>query len=353
MPDGGDVLNTLTDVGGSAAAGAGLGAAGAAISGGDVGKGALIGGATGGVAGGISDVVGGPGTVFGQNFGSGGADVPTGTAVSTGTGAPVADLAASSGGAGVSAAGVAPPAGAGGGMADLTQLDSSGSFASPAGAPGDVGAAPITAASGDAASVPFGSDQVPTQALAGKPDASSGGTFSDILGKVKANPGAVVSGAGLLTNLIRGNQPPAGSTNLTNQANQFSAQGQQLSSYINTGTLPPGAQAGIDQAVKSMQAGIRAKYAANGIPPNSTMEQQELNNVTLQAQAQAFQIANQLLSQGISESGLASGIYENLIKVNEQQNADTGNAIANFAAALGGSGRSGKAITGRDINISY
>jgi hypothetical protein len=47
-------------------------------------------------------------------------------------------------------------------------------------------------------------------------------------------------------------------------------------------------------------------------------------------------ILQKLLTTGISETGLADQLYESLVKIDQTQTANTGKAIANFAAALGG-----------------
>ena len=94
-------------------------------------------------------------------------------------------------------------------------------------------------------------------------------------------------------------------------------------------------QTSIDTATKSAQAAIRSKYASMGMS-GSTAEQQELNQITETASTQGFQIADTLLQQGISETQLSSELYQSIINVSMQQNAQTGSAIANLASALSG-----------------
>lgn len=157
---------------------------------------------------------------------------------------------------------------------------------------------------------------------------------------IAKNPGALLSGGGLAYNLLAGNKLPAGYNQLKSQAEQLGAQGSQLASYLQSGQLPPGAQASLSQATESAKAAIRSKYAQLGMS-GSTAEQQELNNIDLQAQAQGFNIAANLLSQGVNETGLSANIYNNLLGINQKEQEATGNAISNFASALGGYGNSG------------
>ena len=60
------------------------------------------------------------------------------------------------------------------------------------------------------------------------------------------------------------------------------------------------------------------------------MEAQALQQAQVQAQAQSCKLADQLLQQGISESDLAANIYTQLVGINQQQNAQIGQGIANF-----------------------
>ena len=124
---------------------------------------------------------------------------------------------------------------------------------------------------------------------------------------------------------------------LKSEASQLSRQGGQLQSYLANGTLPPGVQAGITQAADAQKASIRSRYAASG-SSGSSAEAADLAAVDQQAQAQGAQIAMQLLTSGISESGLASGIYENIANQSLQEDKDLGSAFGSLASALSGGG---------------
>lgn len=122
---------------------------------------------------------------------------------------------------------------------------------------------------------------------------------------------------------------------LKGQAQNQAAQGQQLESYLSNGTLPPGAQAYVDQQTAAQKAAIRSEYAANGMS-GTTAETQELNNVDTQATTQMFQIASSLYQSGVTETGASSQLYNLLMNADSANNAQVGSAISNFVSALGG-----------------
>lgn len=128
-------------------------------------------------------------------------------------------------------------------------------------------------------------------------------------------------------------------------AQQFRDQGASLSSYLQNGTLPPGAQAGLDSATASAKAAIRSKYASMGMSGSSS-ELAELNAVDRSAAFQAFQYADKLLQSGIQESGLAGNLYNFLLQHGDAQDKELQQSIADFAAAAAGGGGSGnKGVT--------
>jgi hypothetical protein len=174
--------------------------------------------------------------------------------------------------------------------------------------------------------------------------ASSGGTAaggglsaSSILGGVKSYAPLLASGIGLLSSVKEGNKQPANYGTLEGQAAQLGSQGNQLQSYLTSGTLPPGVQAGLDSAHQSAEATIKSQYASRGMS-GSSAEAQDLANLNATVVAQGAQIPTGLLQQGVSESEFASGIYEQLMNTSIQQDKDLSASIANFAGALGGIG---------------
>jgi hypothetical protein len=124
---------------------------------------------------------------------------------------------------------------------------------------------------------------------------------------------------------------------LSTEAGQLGPQAAQLESYVTNGTLPPGAQAAVDQATQQAVVTVKSRYASMG-QSGSTAEAEAIAGIQQNAAAQGFQIANQLLQSGISESGLASSIYQSILSTSIQQNDATISAISGLAGALGGGG---------------
>lgn len=351
----GDAATTVGDT----LIGAGVGAAGAGLSGANP----LLGAATGGAAGLVSGVAGTSGT-----------PTPTSADTMTPTGTP-ASAASAPGGAsavgGPSVAGLTPtdytvggtPAGApgpsvaGGGLSTPIDYTAGGT---PAGAPGPSVAggglaSPITqsiqAATGGggtvAGSSPLGAGGGTTGGGGGgggaNPISGGSGNIIDQLTKaVGQNPlGLLAATGGLgLAFANQGTTPSVSSstTPLANTANTLATQGTQLGTYLASGTLPPGVQSAIDQATKAGIESIKSRYASMSAT-GSTAEAEDIAALQQNAAAQGATIATNLLQTGINESGLASGIYENLVGISNQQNQQTGTAIANLAAALSGAGR--------------
>lgn len=160
-------------------------------------------------------------------------------------------------------------------------------------------------------------------------------SFGGALDMVKANPGAALSAAALGGTALMGNKPLPGEGALKSEAAQLSSQGTQLQGYLNSGTLPPGMQQGINQASEAAKATIRSKYASMGMS-GSSAEQQELSQVDSRAQAQASEMAQQLLTTGINESGMASELYSNLMGHALQQDQQLSSALASFAGSMAG-----------------
>jgi hypothetical protein len=170
-------------------------------------------------------------------------------------------------------------------------------------------------------------------------------SFSNIGKALSSNAGLLTAGAGLTNDIstaLAG--PPKGTNQLTAQAGQLGAQGQQLEGYLGSGTLPPGVQSGINQATQSAIAAIKSKYASMGLSGSSS-EQSDIAAAETNAQVQGANIAMQLLNQGVSETNLSSQIYEELIKNTMASDANFSSAFTNLASAVGGgSGGGGTTI---------
>lgn len=155
-----------------------------------------------------------------------------------------------------------------------------------------------------------------------------------------SSPSALLAGGGLALDAVKGNQAATGEKALKAEASQLAGQGQKLGSYLESGTLPAGLQQSLNQATNAAKATIRSKYASMGLSGSSS-EQQELQSVDERAQAQGAQQAMQLLQTGISETGMASQLYQALMGESMQNDKDLSSAIASFASAAGGGSGSG------------
>jgi hypothetical protein len=198
----------------------------------------------------------------------------------------------------------------------------------------------------------------------------AGGIFSTIAGGLKT-AAPFIGAAGLGGSLYQGyeqkqaqnaltKQEAANTTNAANiaaQAQSIAAplinQGQTLTSYLSSGTLPPQFQTQVDQTIASQKAGIIQGYAARGMstnPQQNSQLQQDLaavdnsrNTLMTQLESQLstagtnmINTANQLLSQGLAATQLESEIPIQISKLNEQLNKDMMMSISNFAAAMNG-----------------
>ena len=125
--------------------------------------------------------------------------------------------------------------------------------------------------------------------------------------------------------ISQGSAPAAGATNLATSAVN---QGQQLSSFLTNGTLPPGVQANIDQATNAAIQTIKGQYASRGMSGSSS-ELQDINQVKARAVSQGAQIALQLTQQGLGFEQLGATLYNSLI--------GQSNSLLNTGASLTGS----------------
>ena len=157
-----------------------------------------------------------------------------------------------------------------------------------------------------------------------------GGKTLDYLAK---NPSLLLSGAGLLGNMLMGQQPPKYQKQLSAEAQNMQAQGQQLASYLASGNLPPGVQAQLNSAHEAAIASVRSQHANRGTS-GSSMEAQDLQRINEAVVSQGASIATQLLQAGISEQQMAVGIYNNLMNSSLAQDQRMSQAISGFTNAL-------------------
>ena len=162
------------------------------------------------------------------------------------------------------------------------------------------------------------------------------------INSVTKNPLGIAAAGGLLGyDLLKGNPTDPNQKVLQQEAGQLSAQGQQLQSYLTSGTLPPALKAQLDQATKAEKARIVAGYGSRGQstdPNQNSALAQELNAVDTNAVAAMASAQIQMLNTGLQETGLSTQLYETLVKLDSAQNDQLMKAISSFAAALGGGG---------------
>lgn len=350
-----DSATGLGAVGSDVLIGGGAGALGSALTGGNVATGALGGAAAGGIAGlstpsgaaagsptsGGASAIGSaaPAGAGAVDLTGGGdlANIPSASSIgqNLGLNAPAGtSFGADLGGAG----GITPASSVGSGLGLQTPGGPGGALST--GGPGSAGSG-LTPTAGGAAGAGSGGangfnyDTSTTGKILNSLGVTTAGQDPGILaGGIAKNPGALVGAAGLGFNLLQGNSVPDQSK-LEGQAQQLSTQGKELASYLQSGQLPAGAQAALSQATNAAKASVRSNFASQGLS-GSQQEAQALQQIDLNAASQQFSIADKLLTQGLDETKLSSNIYSDLLKVNEQQTKDTGSAIANFAASLGG-----------------
>lgn len=171
---------------------------------------------------------------------------------------------------------------------------------------------------------------------------------------ITKNPlGIAVAGGALAYDVAKGNPDSANvnalktdAANLSGQAGALTASGQQLTQYLQNGTLPPGQQAQVNQAVAAAKARIISNAAANGQNTNPSQNSalaQDLANADLEGLSLAGQFETQLaatgttlINAGLNATGLSSQIYETLTKIDQANNTQLMQSIAAMAAALGG-----------------
>lgn len=220
---------------------------------------------------------------------------------------------------------------------------------------GGVGAAPA-APGGAAVSAPAGVN-APLDLTAQGGKAAGGGGFLDKLGQgavnsITKNPiGTALGVGGLGLAISQGQKPLQGQDQLNQIANQNATTGAQLEKYLTSGTLPPGLQASVSQATNAAKARAISNMASQGMstdPRHNTALASELAQIDVQIPILTAQIGQQLLSSGLTASGLASNVYTTLANIDQTQTAAIGKAIANMAAALAG----GTRVPGTNLQVS-
>lgn len=221
-------------------------------------------------------------------------------------------------------------------------LASPGGVASPNASGGSLTAADqnfLTNASNSAATTNVGAPNLGGGAASPAPSTVSNFTNDPSAGNfgkmLAANAGPLVAGGGLLANVVQGNKPVAGENQVNAAAAADTAAGNQNQAYLQNGTLPPGAQASINQAAQSQKAAIKSRFAQMG-SSGSSSEQQELAAVDQWAQGQGSQLALELLKSGISQSQMGAALYSDISKNALAQDQSLASSIGAFASSLAG-----------------
>jgi hypothetical protein len=172
---------------------------------------------------------------------------------------------------------------------------------------------------------------------------SGGGGMSGIMSWLQKNPAALIGALPLAMSLFQGNNQllPA-ETALTKLATETQGESAALEAPLFSGVLPPGAQEAVDAATRANIASVKSRFAEMGLA-GSTMEDQAVQGVQRNAAAQQFQIADQLVGQGITAQGQTANIYSDLLRTQMTKDQQFKQALMLFAAGLARGGGSSNA----------
>lgn len=225
-------------------------------------------------------------------------------------------------------------------------LDTAAYPAGPVGAPG----AATAAAPSATAAAPSGTSGGFLSTL--ESSLSPSNIASGIGSSIAKNPlGLALATGGLGYDIMQGQKQSAAVNAMNAEAQQQGATGAQLEGYLSSGTLPPGLQASVTEAVKNAKATAISNMASQGLstdPTKNTALAAELAGIDQQVPILTAQIGQQLLSSGEAASGLASNLYTSLANIDQTQTAQIGKSIAAMAAALSGK----TSIPGTNISVS-
>lgn len=169
----------------------------------------------------------------------------------------------------------------------------------------------------------------PTTALG---TAFSDPSFANILNAVGANKDLIGAGAAAIP-LLTGSSSMPGQEQLNSLAQQMSGSSAALTGYLNSGTLPPGVQAGLKSASESAKAAMRSMFASRGMSGSSS-EVSALANIDQTTAAQGAEIAMKLLDKGIQQQQMSSALYQVILRNAMEEDKSFGEAIGRFGAAM-------------------
>ncbi len=163
----------------------------------------------------------------------------------------------------------------------------------------------------------------------------TGDFASRALGFAEKNPGMLLGAGALGLNMIMNSGTSTGETGVQKSAGEAGTIGRTLTAYQQSGTLPAGLQAVVDQQAAAGEAETRSRYAQMGLS-GSTMEGQQLASLKQLKAAQVAQIADNLAKQGFSWSQLSAQEFDSLMKTQAAQDTAFTGALGKFAAGLAG-----------------
>lgn len=157
-------------------------------------------------------------------------------------------------------------------------------------------------------------------------------SFANILNAVGANKDLIGAGAAAIP-LLTGSSSMPGQEQLNSLAQQMSGSSAALTGYLNSGTLPPGVQAGLKSANESAKAAMRSMFASRGMSGSSS-EVAALANIDQTTAAQGAEIAMKLLDRGIQQQQMSSALYQVILRNAMEEDKAFGEAIGRFGAAM-------------------
>jgi hypothetical protein len=170
-----------------------------------------------------------------------------------------------------------------------------------------------------------------------------GSTVGDYAGKAGDwalnHPGALLTAGMFGSQLFKGNPPFPAETKVGNLGAAAEGTATQLTSPLNTGILPPGAQQEVNASTNAAIAQTKSAYGDLGLT-GSTMEADKISQIKQNAAAQQFDIANKLLQQGGQYSQIAGNDYNAVLNAQMQRDEQYRNALYGFARSLAGAGYS-------------
>jgi hypothetical protein len=181
---------------------------------------------------------------------------------------------------------------------------------------------------------------------------SSGFSFDNLVAnatkQITNNPLSLIGPAaglgGLAYTLTQANKQLPEQAALESAATTATQTGNQLSSYLTSGTLPPGLQTAVTKATQDAKTAAISNAAKNGQstdPSQNTALAAELASIDQQATITTATVGQQLLQSGLTETQLASSDYSTLLNADLQQQQLISSAIGKFASSLGSLGTSG------------